>query len=75
MSNESMTKSSGTEAVFLAAQARIAAIPAGGTLIDTISDSDWLNADAASWMVNTGSDSTGNSEELDESDKETVCVA
>lgn len=78
MSNNSeivMTMSSETKAMFLAAQARIEAVPAGKTLIDSIPDADWLSESVANWNINSGSDSTGSSEELDDSDKLTVNVA
>lgn len=78
MSNKTdtgMTMSADTEAMLLAVKARIAAVPAGETLINDITDSEWMDEDVGCWMVNVGSDESGNSDELDASDKETVKVA
>lgn len=68
MSNETesgMTMSTDTEAVLLAVKSRIAAIPVGKTLIDTITDADWLDESVDGWMINVES---GSVEEADESD-------
>lgn len=78
MSNKSeigMTMPSETKAMILDALARAEAVPAGETLIDSISDADWLDADAADWKIEAGSDDTGSSEELDNSDKAAMNVA
>jgi hypothetical protein len=64
-----MTMSSESEAVLLAVKARIAAIPAGRTLIDTIPNCDWLSEDVGDWMINVGSHIGGDADELDEVDK------
>ena len=52
----------------MAALARIASIPAGPTLIDLISDDEWLDDAVATWKPEAGSDQAGPSEELDDSD-------
>jgi hypothetical protein len=70
-----MTMSSDAEAMLLAVKARIKDVPAGETLIDSIPDADWLDADVSNWMVNSGSDATGQSDELDDCDKEAMKVA
>jgi hypothetical protein len=78
MSNETesgMTMLADAEAMLLSVKVRIAAVPAGKTLIDIISDKDWMDPEVGDWMVNAGSDAKGVSEELDCSDKETVQVA
>jgi hypothetical protein len=70
-----MAMSSDAEAMLLAVKARIKEVPAGETLIDSIPDSDWLDPDASKWMINSGSDVAGQSDELDDCDKEAMKVA
>jgi hypothetical protein len=78
MNNENeigVTLSASTEAMFLAAQARIAAIPARTSLISEISDDEWLDANVVDWMINAGTKAGEDADELDASDEATVQVA
>lgn len=78
MSNEKHTEMAASDDAYvtlLAVHARIAAVPAGKTLIEVISDEEWGQDEQADWMINAGSDECGNSEELDNSDDITVSAA
>jgi len=69
-----LMKSSDVKATVLAAIARIEAVPPGATLIDEISDSDWLDDDVDHWKLEAGS-SVSPEGELDECDAEVEGVA
>lgn len=73
VATNALMESSDVKATLLAAIARIESVPVGATLIDDISDQDWLNDAAADWKIEAGGAS--NSEELDAVDKEIVHVA
>ncbi len=78
MSNEAknmLMESCDSKAAILAAISRIDEVPASITLIDTIPDSDWTDETVSQWKIEAGSDENGNSEELDDGDKEFVKVA
>lgn len=48
-----------------AALARIAAVPAGKTLIDSISDADWKDGTAADWKIVVHSPSVKAADRID----------
>ncbi|MFQ3254266.1 MAG: hypothetical protein ACI9U6_002567 [Loktanella salsilacus] len=74
--SSAMMESSDTKASMLAAIARIESIPAGKTLIDSISLDDWTDASVAEWKIEVGHECVGNfAEELDDCDIEAVNVA
>ena len=77
VTTNALMESSDVKATLLAAIARIESVPAGKTLIDEISDEDWLDKSVAEWNIEAGSDcdGAGSSEELDNVDKEVVQVA
>lgn len=62
-------------ASFLAALARIEAVPAGKTLIDSISDEDWLDAGVADWNICVASESAEEADEMDSCDVPEAAVA
>ena len=72
-----LMESSDIKATLLAAIARIESVPVGKTLIDEISDAEWLDDCVATWHIELGSESLGNesADELDLVDKEVVQVA
>lgn len=73
VATNALMESSDVKATVLAAIARIESVPAGTTLIDEISDQDWLDDTVADWKIEAGN--ANNSEELDFVDKEIVRVA
>lgn len=63
------------QASFLAAFARIEAVPAGKTLIDEISEEDWHDASVAEWNICVSSMSVADADEADGFDAPVVAVA
>lgn len=77
MSNQAKmpVESSDLHASILAAFARIESVPTGKTLIDAISDEDWLETDYQGWNLNVGSNSINDADEADSSDTPKSAVA
>ena len=61
MTKNMLIESCDANAVVLAASSRIEKVCAGTTMIETISDSDWVDDSATSWKVEAGTDKLGHS--------------
>lgn len=72
-----LMESQDVKATLLAAIARIESIPAGKTLIDNISDQEWMDDSVGCWNICAGSQPIHeqSDDELDDSDKQVVYVA
>lgn len=77
VNTSALMESSDMKATLLAAIARIESVPAGRTLIDCISNEDWLDDSVADWKIEAGLEvvSGKSAEELDSADAKGMQVA
>ena len=73
--NETPVMSHDIKASFLAAFKRIQEVPAGATLIDSISDAEWRDEAVSDWNINVCSSGEQEADELDAVDTPVVAVA